>query len=344
MRFQNVVIESLVAVLPPQVLTTAALEERLRPLYERLRLPFGRLELMTGIKERRFWEPGTKPSEASARAVRAVLAKTAVPAAKLGMLIHGAVSRDMLEPATAAFVHRASGLPAQMQILDVSNACLGFLNSCTLVGGMIESGQIEAGVVVCGENGGPLVEETIRRLCTSELDRQQIKPFFANLTIGSGAVAAVLCRRDLAPAGSPRLVGGVVRAASEYSSLCMGDRAEGDALAMQTDSEQLLVAGVETARRTWEDLGRELGFAEKDFDRFVCHQVGVAHRRKLYETLGLDPAKDFSTFETMGNTGSVALPLTLWQARETGFIKAGQRVGLLGIGSGINCVMLVLEC
>jgi hypothetical protein len=75
MRFQNVVIESLVAVLPPQVLTTAALEERLRPLYERLRLPFGRLELMTGIKERRFWEPGTKPSEASARAVRAVLAK-----------------------------------------------------------------------------------------------------------------------------------------------------------------------------------------------------------------------------------------------------------------------------
>lgn len=64
----------------------------------------------------------------------------------------------------------------------------------------------------------------------------------------------------------------------------------------------------------------------------------------MYETLGLDPAKDFSTFETMGNTGSVALPLTLWQARETGFIKAGQRVGLLGIGSGINCVMLVLEC
>jgi hypothetical protein len=150
-----------------------------------------------------------------------------------------------------------------MQILDVSNACLGFLNSCTLVGGMIESGQIEAGVVVCGENGGPLVEETIRRLCTSELDRQQIKPFFANLTIGSGAVAAVLCRRDLAPSGAPRLVGGVVRAASEYSSLCMGDRAEGDALAMQTDSEQLLVAGVETARRTWADLGNEFGFAER---------------------------------------------------------------------------------
>ncbi len=344
MRFKNVVLESLATALPPVVLTSAALEERLRPLYERLKLPFGRLELMTGIKERRFWEPGTRPSQASAQAVRAVLAKTTVPVAALGMLVHGAVSRDMLEPATAAFVHRESGLPAQMQVLDLSNACLGFLNACTLLGGMIESGQIRAGIVACGENGGPLVEETIRRLCTSPLDRQQIKPYFANLTIGSGAVAAVLCHRDLGPAGSPRLVGGVARAASEHSALCLGDRAEGDALAMQTDSEQLLVAGVETARLTWGDLRRELGYTEKDFDRFVCHQVGVMHRRKLYETLGLDAAKDFSTFENFGNTGSVALPFTLAQARESGFITTGQRVGLLGIGSGINCVMLVLEC
>lgn len=344
MRFRNVFLESIVAALPPVVLTSAALEERLRPLYDRLKLPFGRLELMTGIKERRLWEPGTLPSEASARAVRAVLGKTAVPLAAMGVLVHGAVSRDMLEPATAAFVHRSSGLPAEMQVLDVSNACLGFLNACTLVGGLIESGQIRAGIVTCGENGGPLIEETIRRLCEGDLDRQQIKPFFANLTIGSAAVAAVLCHRDLAPEGAPRLVGGVARAATEHSALCQGDHTRGNALAMQTDSEQLLLAGVETARATWIDLGRELGLAEKDFDRFVCHQVGVMHRRRLYETLGLDPAKDFSTFEQFGNTGSAALPLTLVRAREAGFIAAGHRVGLLGIGSGINCVMLALEC
>lgn len=344
MKFQNVVIESIAAAIPPLTLSSAALEERLRPLYERLRLPFGRLELMTGIKERRFWEPGTKPSEASARAVRAVLAKTTVPVAALGVLIHGAVSRDMLEPATAAFVHRQTGLPPTMQVLDVSNACLGFLNACTLLGGLIESGQIRAGLVACGENGGPLIEETIRRLNAGDLDRQQIKPYFANLTIGSAAVAAVLCHRDLAPAGVPRLVGGVARAASEHSELCQGDHAGDAALAMQTDSEQLLLAGVDTAKQTWGEFASELGWSERDFDRFVCHQVGVMHRRKLHETLGLDPAKDFSTFETWGNTGSAALPLTLAMAREQGFVRPGHRVGLLGIGSGINCVMLALEC
>ena len=344
MRFKNVVIESLAAALPPMVLTSGMLEERLRPLYERLRLPFGRLELMTGIKERRLWEHGVLPSEASARAIRVVLAKTTVPVAALGVLVHGAVSRDMLEPATAVFAHRLAGLPAEMQVLDVSNACLGFLNACTLVGGLIESGQIKAALVACGENGGPLIEETLRRLNAGDLDRQQIKPYFANLTIGSAAVAAVLCHRDLAPAGAPRIVGGVARAASEHSALCQGDHAHGNALAMQTDSEQLLVAGVDTARKTWETLQAEFGWGEPDFDRYVCHQVGVMHRRKLHESLGLDPAKDFSTFERFGNTGSAALPLTLACARDEGFIRAGQRVGLLGIGSGINCVMLALEC
>ena len=44
-----------------------------------------------------------------------------------------------------------------------------------------------------------------------------------------------------------------------------------------------------------------------------------------------------------GNTGSVALPATLTAAVEAGAVKPGYRVGLLGIGSGLNCLMLALE-
>jgi 3-oxoacyl-[acyl-carrier-protein] synthase-3 len=75
----------------------------------------------------------------------------------------------------------------------------------------------------------------------------------------------------------------------------------------------------------------------------ITHQVSSTHRRKLYEALGLDPAKDFSTFETLGNTGSVALPATLCAAVDAGAVVEGNRVALLGIGSGLNCLMLALE-
>jgi len=340
MKFENVCIESLAVALPDEVWSSAAIEERLRPLYERLKLPAGRLELMSGIRERRMWPAGTRPSDASAQAGRAVLAKSALGAGRVELFVHAAVSRDMLEPATAAFAHRKIGLPATAQIFDLSNACLGFLNALTVAAGLIESGQIRCALVVAGENGRPLVEQTVQTLRATTLSRNAIKPYFANLTIGSGAVAAMVCHRSLVKGRAHRLLGGVARAATQHSELCQGDTHGADALAMQTDSEQLLIAGVGLAQETWRDFTAEQRGA---FDRFICHQVGSTHRRKLYETLGLDLAKDFSTFETLGNTGSVALPATLCAAVDAGAVQEGHRVGLLGIGSGLNCLMLALE-
>src|SRR5450432_2306057 len=103
MRFENVCLESLAVALPDEICTSAQIEERLRPLYERLKLPFGRLELMTGIRERRMWPVGTRPSDASAAAGKAVLMKSRLHVEQVELFIHGAVSRDMLEPATASF-------------------------------------------------------------------------------------------------------------------------------------------------------------------------------------------------------------------------------------------------
>ena len=57
MRFENVCIESVAYHLPENVVTSAELEDRLAPLYDRLNLSRGRLEMMSGIRERRFQTP-----------------------------------------------------------------------------------------------------------------------------------------------------------------------------------------------------------------------------------------------------------------------------------------------
>lgn len=343
MRFRHACIESLAPVLPEEVWTSAQIEERLQPLYERLKLPAGRLELMTGIKERRMWPVGTKPSDASAQAGKAVLQRSGFKPEQVEVFIHCAVSRDMLEPATASFAHHKIGLGAACQIFDLSNACLGFLNGLVTLGAMIDAGQIKCGMVVAGENGRPLVEQTIQHLLTAPLNRNEIKPFFANLTIGSGAVAAIVCHEGLLPAGPKhRLLAGAYLSATQHSELCQGD-ASGQGLQMETDSEQLLVAGVEVARETWQLFEQETGWTRASPHHFICHQVGSTHRRKLYETVGLDLAKDYSTFETLGNTGSAALPTALALAVDRRVIKPGDKAALLGIGSGINSLMLAVE-
>jgi 3-oxoacyl-[acyl-carrier-protein] synthase III len=77
--------------------------------------------------------------------------------------------------------------------------------------------------------------------------------------------------------------------------------------------------------------------------RSICHQVGGTHRKMMLQSLELSPERDFCTFPWLGNTGSVALPITMALAVERGFIEPRDHVALLGIGSGINCVMLAVD-
>lgn len=343
MNFTRVAISETAVVVPPLPITSADIEDQLRPMYERLRLPEGRLELMTGIERRHFWEPGFLPSQASAGAGRALLESSTVDKSAIDILIHCGVCRDRMEPATAAYVHGLLEMPPSCQILDVSNACLGFVNAMILAGGLIESGQVRHALLVSGENGRPLLEHTIQTLLSRDLNRNGIKPYFANLTIGAGAAAMLLSRADLVGEGSSRLLGGAVRTDSEANKLCQGDSIGMDSLEMLTDAELLLDAGIALAGETWKAFAAGLGWTVSTPDCFVCHQVGRTHQRRLFDSLGLDREKDFTTFETMGNVGSVSLPFTFHQAREAGRIGQGSKVALMGIGSGLSCAMLGVE-
>ncbi len=340
MKFRSTVIDSLAYISPPSVWTSAFIEEKLAPLYERLRLPEGRLELMTGIRERRFWQEPILPSEAAAQAGIKAIEKSGLDVERIEVCIHSSVCRDMLEPATASFAHRLMGLSPNVQVFDVSNACLGFLNSLSLLAAMIDAGQVKSGIVVSGENGKPLLERTIQLLLERDLNRKTIKPYFANLTIGAGAVAAIVCHESLSPEGH-RLIGGITMADTANNDLCQGDASgSGLGLEMQTDSEEMLHAGVSLAERTWQSFKQELAWDEDSADRIVCHQVGAAHQRLLFDTLGLPHERDFSSYQTFGNTGSAALPITLALAAEEEAIRKGDKVAMLGIGSGLNCMMM----
>ena len=109
---------------------------------------------------------------------------------------------------------------------------------------------------------------------------------------------------------------------------------------MQTDSEQLLAGRPRRRRRDVCRLSGRQRLVARAIHKSICHQVGGTHRRLMLESLGLTTERDYATFPWLGNTGSVALPITLALAIENGFIGSNEHVALLGIGSGINCLML----
>jgi 3-oxoacyl-[acyl-carrier-protein] synthase III len=355
MRFSRVAIASIGYVVPELEITSDWIESELSEVYERLKLPPGRLEGMSGIASRRIWRDGTRLSDCSVASCQAALEAANFPEerwADVGCLIHASVCREFLEPATACRVHHRLGLAENCWVYDISNACLGIINGAVQIASLIELGVIRAGVVVGTEDSRGLLQATLAHLRSDPgLTRQSIKPAFASLTIGSGSCAWVLVDRDwwdtaAPPAPGARLLGAVARANSQYHDLCQSDTDQAGAgmlPTMQTDSEQLLEAGVETGAATFRGLLDELGWSVERLAATVCHQVGAAHRRRILEALGLSFAKDFCTFQSTGNTGSVALPTAFGMAVESGFLRSGDLAALLGIGSGVNSVMLGVE-
>ncbi len=347
LRYVHVCLEAFGYALPETTVSSVEIERELAPVYDRFGLHEGRLELMTGIRERRFWDENSVPSDGSTQAGRRALQKSGIAADRIECVLHTSVSRDCLEPATASVVHDNLGLPATSIMYDISNACLGFLNGITSLANMIELGQVKRGLIVAGESSRQLVRTTITQLLKARnLTRRDLKTAFASLTIGSGAVALVMTHDSESQTGH-HLLGGAVRTASHHNDLCRGSADTGfgadSTMSMATDAETLLEGGCRLASETWEAFKQALRWTDRDIDRSFCHQVGAAHRDRLYEAIGLDPAKDFSTFDSLGNVGSVSLPLTMALGIERDPPRQGEKIAMLGIGSGLSSVMLGVQ-
>jgi 3-oxoacyl-[acyl-carrier-protein] synthase-3 len=241
-------------------------------------------------------------------------------------------------------VHDNLGLAERSVIYDISNACLGFLNGIVSLANMIELGQVKRGLIVAGESSRQLVRTTIDQLLKARnLTRRDLKNAFASLTIGSGAVALVMTH-DSVSRTRHHLLGGVIRTASQHNHLCRGSEDTGfdpeAVMSMRTDAETLLEGGCALAASTWCDFKEALGWSAADIDRTFCHQVGAAHRDRFLQAIELDGAKDFSTFPSLGNVGSVSLPLTMAMGIERHTPPPDSHLAMLGIGSGLSCVML----
>ena len=345
MLYSKVYIESFGYELAPNVITSDDIEKRLGPLYDFLHFQKGQLETITGIRERRFWDEGYTMHEGAISAGRKAINDSNIDIKDIGMLVYGGVCRDNLEPATACAVADGLGLSNETHIFDLSNACLGVLNGMIQIANAIELGQIKAGLVVSCESARQIVDYTIDRLL-KEKNMEMFRKTLATFTGGSGA-AAVLLTDESVSERKHRLMGGMIRSAAEHHKLCRwgpdtGIPASGLHI-METDSAGVLKNGVALGIETFTAFRKELSWSEDKPDKIICHQVGSAHQKTILESIGIPKEKDFTTYQYLGNIGTVSLPLTAAIANEREFLEKGDLVGFLGIGSGLNCLMLGIK-
>lgn len=328
----SVAIEAVAYLLPQQRVTSEEIESQIKDTVSRFGFPKGMLLALTGIYERRFWDAGTMPSDAATMAARKVIEESGVAVEEIGCLINTSVCRDYIEPSVACLVHGNLQLSPYCLNYDIANACLGFLDGMNTIMMMIESGRIKYGLLVCAESSREPVEATIRLLQDPRITKKSFLENFATLTLGSGAVAMLICHKDYTKSG--HIINGTVSMAdTRYNRLCVGQKLYG-----RSDPKALLDAGVALAKRAWAYTQTKLANWQDQFIQcYAPHQVSKPHMDAIIKALNITPEKVFLNFPYLGNIGPAALPITLSMAAEASRIHAGDHVALLGIGSGINC-------
>ncbi len=329
-RYQNVAITGLEHVDAPVVVTSREIDEQLADALERFDTPPGLLESLAGIVERRFWPEGIEPSDAATMAAEKVIESSGVDPDDIGILINTSVCRDYIEPSTASIVHGKLGLHRACLNFDLGNACLGFLNGMAVAAAMIERGEIRHGIIVDGEGSRFAIEQTIARLqqptATVEMYREQ----FATLTLGSGAAAMIVSAAEPDDA-NPRFIGGLIRADTRHYDLCVGQPDE-----MKTDTRALLMAGLDVAKDGWQEASARFDFKDEAVDLYAVHQISQVHTQMMGDLLGLDHDKVPRIFPHFGNTGPASIPMVLSKQVDAGRVSKGDRIILMGMGSGIN--------
>ncbi|HHW4678748.1 MAG TPA: 3-oxoacyl-ACP synthase III [Xylella sp.] len=333
MLFRNVSIAGLAHIDAPHMLTSQEINERLQSMLERLEIKSDVLGDIVGIHARRLWDPDVQASDVATLAARKALEDAEVEVGRIGLVINTSVSRDYLEPSTASIVCGNLGVGEQCMSFDVSNACLAFLNGMDVAGHMLERKDIDYALVVNGETANQVYEKTLERMSASTVTEQQFREEVAALTLGCGAVAMVLARTELLP-DAPRYKGGVSRSATEWNKLCRGniDR-------MVTDTRLMLIEGMKLTQKTFAVAKQVLGWAVEELDQFVIHQISRPHTEAFIKSLGIDRAKVMTIFREYGNIGPASVPIVLSKLKEMGRLKKGDRIALLGIGSGLSCAM-----
>jgi 3-oxoacyl-[acyl-carrier-protein] synthase-3 len=352
MQYARVFIDDISYQLAPRVISSEELERRLEPVYKSLHIPKGQLKAFTGINQRRWWHEGFRYSDGAIAAAQKCLDKTLFDINDIGAIIYTGVCREGYEPATACRVAAQLGANSQTVIHDISNACLGAMNGIIDVANRIELGQIKAGLVVSCESAHSIVESSIKHL----LDNPTMSVFaetLATLTGGSGATAILLTdgsfynHNHYQKLKGHKLLTVTSRTSAADFDIChWGKQTVAPGLfkeVMSTDAALLLKKGMYLGNLTWQDFLIESDWKKSNVDKLICHQIGSVNRKHVLEQLDITEQQDFITFPTLGNMGTVSLPVTAAIATEKSFLKKNDNVAFLGIGSGLSCIMMGLK-
>ena len=292
------------------------------------------IQSRTGIRERRIAGDGeSSASLATEAAIRALDVANLKPT-ELDLVIVSSSSPEHVFPSTASLVQDRIGA-TRAGAFDLSAACTGFIYALDMAAQAIRSGSMKNVLVLGTETLSRFVDWTDRNTC---------------ILFGDGAGAFVL-QADEKP-------GGVL------SSVLHSDGSGGDLLSVpaggskqpataatvqdglhfiQMDGKGVFRFATRVMARATKEAIEKAGLTTDDLDLIIPHQANMRIIDAAARGLKMPIEKFMVNLDRYGNTSTASIPIAAVEAFESGRLKEGDKIVLVGFGAGLTWGALAAE-
>ena len=313
---------------PPRVVTNAELEKRVDTNDEWIRT-------RTGIRERRYADPGVAASHLGTEAARKLLAHKNLDPEEIELIVVASVTPDMFFPATACLIQDRLGAKNAWGF-DLSAACSGFAYALTVGAQFVGAGTHKKVLVIGSDVMTSILDFTDRATCVlfgdgagavllepAQSDSEGILDFSHDVDGSGGCCLFMPGGGSLHPATHE-----TVEKRMHY---------------VHQEGQQVFKYAV----RRMCDLAAQLlernGFTSDDLALVVPHQANLRIIRAMQQRLGVDDAKVMVNIDRYGNTTAGTIPLGLMDALAEKRLKKGDLVLLVAVGAGYTSGSVLLR-
>jgi 3-oxoacyl-[acyl-carrier-protein] synthase-3 len=295
----------------------------------------------TGIKERRFFKPGTDTvANMGTRAARMAIEKAGIEPRDIDFIIFATITPDYYFPGCGVLLQRELELTS-IGALDIRNQCSGFVYAISVADQFIKTGMYKNILVVGAE-----IQSTVMDL--SNKGRTMAVIF------GDGAGAAVLQATENQ---DHRILSTHLHADGRYAEELIVKDPGGSRAGRWVSKEMIDNGGTDpymngnavfkhAVIRFPEVIKEALdanGYSTQDIDMLIPHQANFRITNYVRDQLGLSAETVYSNIHKYGNTTAASIPIALSEALEEGKIQAGHLVCLAAFGSGFTWASALIK-
>ncbi len=288
----------------------------------------------TGIRERRFAEPGTGSSDLGIIAAQRALDAANIAPRDLELIICATYTPDMAFPSNACIIQEAIGAkPAAA--FDLQAACSGFVYALVTAAQYVIAGNLRYGLVVAAEINSTIVDP---------MD-QKVTPLFGDgagavvvgrVTDGSGMLGFHL-GADGGGRGLFFMPAGGSRRPSTFETV------EAREHYIKMDGPSLFRFGVDAMVQSSRNALDRAGMSVEDVGLFVPHQANLRIIDAGLERLGIPKERTLVTLDRLANTAAASIPIALDEAARSQRLTPGMNVLVTGFGAGLTWGSAVLR-